>query len=71
LYFDSLLRNHAGVSLRIVEIVLPQREDLSKSEQKEAILGCKDILDKFAPDPNNPPKEGNYHSLSPFSLLNA
>ena len=71
LYFDSLLRNHAGVTLRVVEIVLPQREDLSKSEQKEAILGCKDILDKFAPDTNNPPKEGNTTlllSLSPFII---
>eukprot|EP00026_Physarum_polycephalum_P002446 Phypoly_transcript_02452.p1 GENE.Phypoly_transcript_02452~~Phypoly_transcript_02452.p1 ORF type:complete len:720 (+),score=153.74 Phypoly_transcript_02452:634-2793(+) len=63
LYFDSLLRNHAGVSLRIVEILLSQREDLSKSEQKEAILGCKDILDKYSPDPNNPPKEGLFSHL--------
>ena len=30
----------------------------SKAQQKEAIAGCKDILDKYQPDPNNPLKEG-------------
>ncbi len=62
LYFDSLLRNHADVTLRVVEILISQREDLksSKSQIKEALQSCKETLEKYQPDPNSPPKEGKH-----------
>ena len=51
LYYDSLMRHQSDVPLRVVEIILSQREDIDKKQFKEAIESCRLLLEnkKTAP----------------------
>jgi len=64
LYYDSLLRHQGEVPLRVVEILLTQREGMDKSKVKEALASCKELKEKRPPVPDaNAPKESLFSKI--------
>ncbi|KAM9990498.1 hypothetical protein ACTFIY_006534 [Dictyostelium cf. discoideum] len=54
-YFRSVINFHKDINERVVELVLYQRTDISKSEITEVLGQIKTIVETVHTDPTNPP----------------